>query len=535
MCTSERYGVSTRCKVLLIHGMNNDQTWWQPFLPLLNELGVTISTPRMPDLEMGGPEKWVDIVGKNIGTSPLLLIGHSLGAAVALKAAITFHIGSVILCGIPIITDTSIPQMPAMGQLSMTAMAKIALFLKDVSTLFIPDFVHDRYCLSGADDPWSENCYWEQKGFICYRIKNCNHEANQSIDFSECLADCITASEIGRTTLDPGIRFLRRGTGAALTDLDLDVTAPPPARLDIEITSKCQLTCRYCARSLYTISNNEHSMNQELFLHTLDECSTCKEIIFVGLGEPLLHPKCTTFIHAAYERGIRTWLVTNGLLAGPAIIDELKKAGLDELTFSIDTTDKQLFAELRGGASFETVYRNACNAKKLLSISLFTALSRKNIATLPSLIDLIGELELPALTVSGLNFIENHSANCSSTNDKEYIESSIRHAHDAGIFLLGPHLHNFPKVTSAIRHCRINTSDDILKRSSVHTHCLAPWRIAVVGSEGTVTPCNCAPTVAAGNIRQQPFDAIWNGTVMREWRLTMRENRNQYCRNCPRY
>ncbi|MBN1308354.1 MAG: SPASM domain-containing protein, partial [Chitinispirillaceae bacterium] len=143
---------------------------------------------------------------------------------------------------------------------------------------------------------------------------------------------------------------------------------------------------------------------------------------------------------------------------------------------------------------------------------------------------------LPALTVTDLNFPENRHDACAAAPDALHsIDNAVCRARKTGILLLNPHIHDFPSVKAGLRYCLVTSCDDIVRRSTRHTHCLAPWRTAVVDAQGTVSPCNCAPAVVAGNILQQPFETIWNGEVMRRWRTSMRENGNEHCRSCPRY
>lgn len=525
-----------RLRALLVHGMGGDQTWWDPFLPVLGELNVTPVPLKMPDLETCGPERWVEFIGEQRdGGTPLLLIGFSLGAAAALKAAATFRMTGVILCAVPSVSDGSIPAIPSSSHLSVTAMARVALFLKDVSRLPVPDFITDRFYISGGNDPWTCSGKWIREGFTCREVPDCDHELNRSVNGRNILAECIVSSKIARSTLDPGRRFLWNGVENGIQPLGLSEYAPPPARCDIEITSRCQLQCRFCARTLYDRSTGGIDMTTERFERVLDSCADCNEMIFVGLGEPLLHPDCASFVARAHARGMRTLVVTNGVSCSDDAALKLKQAGCDELTFSIDAVDEKLFGKLRGGASFETVRRHLTNAKKQLPVSVFTALSKDNIAVLPDMVDVIESLQLPALTVTGLNFPENRSSSCDRDSAGPYVDDAISRAHDAGILLLGPHIHDFPGVKSALRHCMITCCEDITGNPSRHTNCLAPWRIAVVDAEGNVSPCNCAPKIMAGNVTREPFEAIWNGPVMRKWRSDLLNDRNGHCESCPRY
>ncbi len=525
----------SRLRAVLLHGMGNTADWWNPFLPALRALGIEVYAPELPDLERSGPEAWVEAV-KTAGSCPDLIVGHSLGAAAALVAAVQYGSENVICLAMPAAAERALPAIPTDSSLSVTALARIGLFLQSVSALEVPPQVKERVHLIGGGDVLTNGEALAAQGFRCITAPAAGHELNESPEARELLVQCIAELPVARRTLDPAVRLAAIDeTGGDIRTLALDETAPAPVRHDIEITSRCNLNCRFCGRTLYNRGSGGIDMTPEIFKTALESSSACREVIFVGLGEPLLHPAAEEYISRAHDRGMRTWMVTNGTVAQRELPARLAAAGLDEITFSIDAADERLFAELRGGASFERVTAHLRAVQQVLPVSLFTALSRSNTGELAALIDLAASLGLPALTVSNLNFPENGGDACTGEQCEREIERAIRHASATGILLLGPHIHDYPSVTSALRSCRITSAVDITHHPERHTHCLAPWRILVVGANGDVTPCNCAPETVAGNILSQPFTTIWNGAVMRQWRAGLLDGSNERCRSCPRF
>jgi MoaA/NifB/PqqE/SkfB family radical SAM enzyme len=85
------------------------------------------------------------------------------------------------------------------------------------------------------------------------------------------------------------------------------------------------------------------------------------------------------------------------------------------------------------------------------------------------------------------------------------------------------------------RHSLVRTAADLARRASLHRHCLAPWRVAVMGADSSLMPCDCAPLAAVGNIRETPFDRLWNGDDMKAWRRRVLEGASADCLVCPRY
>ena len=254
-------------------------------------------------------------------------------------------------------------------------------------------------------------------------------------------------------------------------------------------------------------------MPSSLFEKVLNELPLVEDLFFVGLGEPLLHPHLLSFTRLAARRDIRVRLVTNGLLAAPDTLARLRDAGLSEVTFSLDSTDEELFRKLRGNASLPTVLNNFRSVPAGLRKSIFTTLSADNAGALSGIVDLAAEQGLPAVAVSDLNFAENQSRSLAQNDCAALIEKGIALARERKVLLVGPHFHETPDVVRSYRHSLVRTAADLARRTSLHRHCLAPWRVAVMGADGSLMPCDCAPLAAVGNIRETPLTGFGTGTA----------------------
>ena len=81
-------------------------------------------------------------------------------------------------------------------------------------------------------------------------------------------------------------------------------------------------------------------------------------VAFMGLGEPLLHPRFLDMVRLAKDRGLRAEVTTNALLLDDEIAAGLVEAGLDQLVVSIDGASAEAFGRVRSGASLERVVEN---------------------------------------------------------------------------------------------------------------------------------------------------------------------------------
>jgi MoaA/NifB/PqqE/SkfB family radical SAM enzyme/predicted alpha/beta hydrolase family esterase len=538
--------MKARLTALLVHGMGASPSWWERIVPALGRAGIAAHPLVMPSLEEGGPAIWRDEVIAHAGNEPVILIGHSLGAAVCMEAARIKPMGGLVLLACPPFFPDFTPQPPPETALSVTATVRVARFLRTAcanASQVTTESVH----FVGTADPWVPVEQVRRLPFPLVLIPRAGHDLNRSANLTAQLLRRVLSFRPAVERLDPGVRldYLSRPfRGSALhgsrkvpavAGLGLGECAPPPARLDIEATTRCQLKCRTCARTLNSHRAQTADMPSSLFEKVLNELPLAEDLFFVGLGEPLLHPHLLSFTRLAAGRDIRVRLVTNGLLAAPDTLARLRDAGLSEVTFSLDSTDEGLFRKLRGNASLPTVLNNFRSVPAGLRKSIFTTLSADNAGALSGIVDLAAEQGLPAVAVSDLNFVENQSRSLAQNDCAALIEKGIARARERKILLVGPHFHETPDVVRSYRHSLVRTAADLARRTSLHRHCLAPWRVAVMGADGSLMPCDCAPLAAVGNVRETPFDGLWNGDGMKAWRRRVLEGASADCLVCPRY
>lgn len=107
----------------------------------------------------------------------------------------------------------------------------------------------------------------------------------------------------------------------------------------------CNFTCKYChfsiERSQRCFVTDRVSMDLGLYQKCINEIQTFPEKVktlrFVGMGEPLLHPKIVEMVRYAKEKNVanRIEILSNGSLLTSALSDALVDAGLDRLVISL--------------------------------------------------------------------------------------------------------------------------------------------------------------------------------------------------------
>jgi hypothetical protein len=103
----------------------------------------------------------------------------------------------------------------------------------------------------------------------------------------------------------------------------------------LEPTRKCNITCDACFAS--NDPHSEKSLSQiEHEIKTMLTLRRCDGMLIAG-GEPLTHPQIEEVVKIVKSYKIKPILLTNGVGLNPALVSNLKKAGLFGFTFHIDS------------------------------------------------------------------------------------------------------------------------------------------------------------------------------------------------------
>jgi MoaA/NifB/PqqE/SkfB family radical SAM enzyme len=119
--------------------------------------------------------------------------------------------------------------------------------------------------------------------------------------------------------------------------------------IQLETTTRCNLTCITCLKDAYRNSWREKDMDRELFNCILAQIKDVKPVVHLqGWGEPLLHPE--TLAHVKQLKAIDSVVsfTTNGTVMDNSIAESLIESGLDGLTFSMAGITRHSQNHLRG-------------------------------------------------------------------------------------------------------------------------------------------------------------------------------------------
>lgn len=179
------------------------------------------------------------------------------------------------------------------------------------------------------------------------------------------------------------------------------------AKVYVELTNRCNLSCRTCMRNSWREPLGMMSADtwQEL-LAGIAAFSPAPTLFFGGMGEPLLHGEIVAMVRAVKACGARAELITNGTLLDEALRDSLADAGLDMLWVSIDGATPEGYGDVRLGAALPPVLANlealARRRPPRPDLGVSFVAMKRNIAELPRVAQMAERLGARSLLVTNV-------------------------------------------------------------------------------------------------------------------------------------
>jgi len=134
--------------------------------------------------------------------------------------------------------------------------------------------------------------------------------------------------------------------------------------IHVEPVNYCQLSCPCCTSTLEKASKINQALSLATFSKMFTELSASKikinDVIFVGYGEPLLHPDLPTMIRHVRDFNPSCYIVidTNANFP-PAKAESIANCGASLIKLSIDGVDQASYGAYRSGGNFEKAIKFA--------------------------------------------------------------------------------------------------------------------------------------------------------------------------------
>lgn len=138
-----------------------------------------------------------------------------------------------------------------------------------------------------------------------------------------------------------------------------------PVRLWIETSARCNLACRLCVNKDIDASF-KGDMDFGLFKKIIDEAGDyVSDVNLFHRGEPLLNKNIVEMVQYAHNKNIKTRIHTNGTLLNSGLSENLIRAGLNFISFSVDGYTKETYEKNRINAKYDSTMENIIDFLKI--------------------------------------------------------------------------------------------------------------------------------------------------------------------------
>jgi Fe-coproporphyrin III synthase len=315
---------------------------------------------------------------------------------------------------------------------------------------------------------------------------------------------------------------------------------PPPSRLErlplvtLYFTERCNSRCVTCDYWRHgRLDTSKESVAR--LVPSLERLGT--RVALLSGGEPLLNPEWQEIARLLKGAGIKLWLLTSGLSLAKHAMRVAQV--FDAVTVSLDGTNRQTYAAIRGLDAFDKVCAGIRAAVRVGSkVGLRVTLQRANYRELPRFIELAHELDVHSISFLAVDVANPHAF---ARTDDFTADLSLR-VEDLPLFeqLIAELSRQRPED---FRSGFIAESPAKLHRlqqyfAAIHglatyppVRCNAPEFSAVVGVRGVVQPCFFIPgtgeAATDGNL-----EGVLNGEAMAALRQSIRAGERPECVTC---
>jgi radical SAM protein with 4Fe4S-binding SPASM domain len=291
------------------------------------------------------------------------------------------------------------------------------------------------------------------------------------------------------------------------------------------LTDRCNLSCTHC----YSTSGPGRGSGDEL---TTAEARTFIDdlaalnvplVIFTG-GEPLVRPDIWELAEYSMENGIKTALSTNGTLITDEVARKIKRSGIEYAGISLDGATAATHDRFRNtpGAFDQAVAAFACCQKAGVRCGVRVTLTKDNQYELGALVELARDLGASRFCLywlvpcgRGTHAYERLQVNATDVTQALtllYGKAKEIPAEEMEFLTVDAPQDCIHLLQSMERDGSADLEDARELLASLNGGCSAGERVANVDPRGNVYPCQFArsPAFLIGNIRDQPFSALWN-------------------------
>lgn len=316
-----------------------------------------------------------------------------------------------------------------------------------------------------------------------------------------------------------------------------------PRTLDIEITSRCNLRCRYC----YFFSNpavDYHDLNTHEWLKFFTELGSLgvMNVSLVG-GEPFIREDLAELLDGIVHNRMRFSVISNGSLIEDKIAAFIVRTGrCDFVQISIDGSCSKIHDSCRGNGSFDGAIRGIRILQRhKVNVVARVTIHRNNVNDLENIAYLLlKDLNLPAFSTNSAGYIGSCCLNADdlllTTQERQVAMATLlrlakkydgRISAEAGPLAEG-------RTWRRMEDARLQGAPAFSNGGRL-TGCGCPVSMIVVRADGTIVPCTMLAHVELGRINRDDLAEIWRSSPALDQlrrRKSIPLTEFEFCANC---
>ena len=293
-----------------------------------------------------------------------------------------------------------------------------------------------------------------------------------------------------------------------------------PRNLDIDITARCNLRCRYC----YFFNNpavDYRDLPTEEWLKFFDELGALgvMDVTLAG-GEPFIREDLTTLLEGLVRNRMRFTLLSNGALINDEMAAFIYRTGRCEcVQISVDGSCAAVHDTCRGQGAFNgAVHGIRTLQRQRVNVAVRVTIHRHNIDDLENIAHfLLEELGLPGFGTNSAGYL----GTCRLNADDVMLTIAERQLVMATLLRL---TEKYPNRISASagplsegRAWRRMEEARVQGKPAFHnggrlTACGCPSSKISVRADGAIVPCNMLAHIELGRINHDSLAEVWQNS-----------------------
>ncbi len=317
-----------------------------------------------------------------------------------------------------------------------------------------------------------------------------------------------------------------------------------PKSVDIEITTKCNLRCRYCSH-FGSGSDVPEDLPTSEWLQFFEELGRCAvmDLCLQG-GEPFMREDFKQLVQGIVKNRMRFSILSNGTLIDDELATFLVSTKrCTSIQVSIDGSVDTSHDAFRGkGSFFKAVAGLRTLLKHRVPATVRVTIHRRNVKELDEIaVLLLDDIGLPSFSTNAAS----HLGLCQKNEEQVQLTSEERTLAMQSLLRLTKkydgriNAQAGPLAEARAWRNMVKAHADGTPGSPTQgklTGCGGPMNKLAVLADGTIVPCNLLPNMTLGKINRDDLRELWqNHPELNRFRQRrdIPLGNFDYCRDCP--